>query len=122
MSVEKINSNFFNNNFDYLKKFKIANNVLDSNISLRHNICDTESNQDFIFNNKITNLPIGTIILYSATKIPDGFLKCNGRKYLITLYTELFNIIGNQDPNDLSKFFIPKLISPNKNFIYIIKY
>jgi len=137
MSVEKININN-NNNFDYLKKFRIKNNVLDSDVSLLNHTIDksikdnktinnieeteTESSQEYIIKNNISNLPIGTIILYSIKKIPDGFLKCNGRKYNISLYRELYNIIGNEDIKDKDKFIIPKLLSPNKDYIYIIKY
>ncbi len=131
MSVEKININP-NNNFDYLHKFRSKNNILDSNVSLFNNnnnnknknkeIIETESSQEYIIKNDIDKLPIGTIILYPIKKIPPGFLKCNGRKYLISLYNNLYDIIGNLDTNDNLKFIIPKLISPDPNYCYIIKY
>ena len=56
-------------------------------------------------------VPIGTILTYSATTPPVGFLVCNGSEVSKTTYADLFNIIGNTygtatDPN---KFKLPDL-------------
>ena len=39
-------------------------------------------------------LPIGTIIPYPSSIIPEGFLECNGQAVSRTTYSSLFNIIG----------------------------
>lgn len=38
--------------------------------------------------------PIGTIIPYSASTIPDGYLECDGSAVSRTIYADLFAVIG----------------------------
>lgn len=40
------------------------------------------------------DVPIGTILPFSGTTIPDGYLSCNGSSLLRTDYPDLFNVIG----------------------------
>lgn len=40
------------------------------------------------------DVPIGTILPFSGTTIPDGYLFCNGTSLLRTDYPDLFNVIG----------------------------
>ena len=42
----------------------------------------------------IEYLPIGTILPYSSTTVPSGFMICDGRAISRTLYSDLFAIIG----------------------------
>jgi len=42
-----------------------------------------------------TNLPIGTILIYSLTSLPDGYLLCDGTSYSSSgTYNSLYNVIG----------------------------
>lgn len=50
-----------------------------------------------IYVKAIDGLPIGTILEYpttDSTKLPDGYLYCDGSAVSRTTYSELFNIIG----------------------------
>lgn len=40
------------------------------------------------------NTPIGTILMYGGTRLPFGFLWCNGSAVSRTVYADLFNAIG----------------------------
>jgi hypothetical protein len=115
-----------------ITKDKINNKNLDinniNNVSITVNNVDnlnlnlSDSTEEFIFNRDFNTIPIGTIILYPNKKLPPGFLRCNGRRYTISLYSELFAIVGNKDDKDDKHFRIPNISSPNNNYIYIIKY
>ena len=39
-------------------------------------------------------VPIGTVVFYLGTTIPDGYLLCNGASLLRTEYPELFEVLG----------------------------
>ena len=39
-------------------------------------------------------MPIGGIIPYAGLTAPNGWLGCDGQEYLISQYTDLFNVIG----------------------------
>lgn len=41
-----------------------------------------------------TVVPIGTVVFYLGTTIPDGYLLCNGASLLRTEYPELFAVLG----------------------------
>ena len=57
------------------------------------------------------SVPIGTILSYSATTPPVGFLVCDGSEVSKTTYADLFNIIGNTygTATDTNKFKLPDL-------------
>lgn len=40
------------------------------------------------------NTPVGTILMYGGTRLPFGFLWCNGSAVSRTVYADLFNAIG----------------------------
>lgn len=41
-------------------------------------------------------VPIGTVVFYLGTTIPDGYLLCNGASLLRTEYPELFEVLGTK--------------------------
>ena len=43
-----------------------------------------------------TVVPIGTVVFYLGTTIPDGYLLCNGASLLRTEYPELFEVLGTK--------------------------
>ena len=55
----------------------------------------------------------GMITWYSSLNIPDGFLECNGQSVPITLYTQLYAIIGKSF--DISGTPITHFCLPNFN-------
>lgn len=57
------------------------------------------------------SVPIGTILSYSATTPPVGFLVCDGSEVSKTTYADLFAIIGDTygTATDTSKFKLPDL-------------
>lgn len=75
----------------------------------------TESNDGKVLYNgeeiqgSLYSVPIGTILSYSATTPPVGFLVCDGSEISKTTYADLFEIIGNTygTATDTSKFKLP---------------
>ena len=69
----------------------------------------------------MSSLPIGTILIYSLTTLPDGYLLCDGSSYSRTTYSSLYNVIGTtygstssttfKVPNFTSRFPIGKTSS-----------
>lgn len=57
------------------------------------------------------SVPIGTILSYSATTPPVGFLVCDGREVSKSTYADLFEVIGDTygTTTDTSKFKLPDL-------------
>lgn len=56
-------------------------------------------------------LPIGTIICYASPECPKGFLPCDGREVLQSMYPELYEVIRNNygKPQNAQGFLIPDL-------------
>lgn len=52
-----------------------------------------------------TVVPIGSVIFYLGTTIPDGYLLCNGASLSRTEYPELFAAIGDRWGSDSSSTF-----------------
>lgn len=77
----------------------------------------TESNDGKVLYNgeeiqgSLYSVPIGTILSYSATTPPVGFLVCDGSEVSKTTYADLFVIIGDTygTATDTSKFKLPDL-------------
>lgn len=46
------------------------------------------------FNNVATRVPVGFMMMYAGTKIPDGYMAAQGQSLLRADYPELFEIIG----------------------------
>lgn len=61
--------------------------------------------------NSVYAVPVGTILSYSATTPPVGFLVCDGSEVSKTTYADLFAIIGDTygTATDTSKFKLPDL-------------
>lgn len=61
--------------------------------------------------NSVYAVPVGTILSYSATTTPVGFLVCDGSEVSKTIYADLFEIIGDTygTTTDTSKFKLPDL-------------
>lgn len=61
--------------------------------------------------NSVYAVPIGTILSYSATTPPVGFLVCDGSEVSRSTYADLFKIIGDTygTATDTSKFKLPDL-------------
>lgn len=68
---------------------------------------------DILFNGeKLADpIPVGTVIPYTSTTIPDGWLSCDGRALLRSEYIELFLVIGTTygAGNGTTTFNIPDL-------------
>jgi microcystin-dependent protein len=59
-----------------------------------------------------SDLPIGTILIYSLTGAPDGYLLCNGTSYSRTTYSSLYSVIGTTyGSDDSSTFKVPDFTS-----------
>jgi hypothetical protein len=58
-----------------------------------------------------SDCPIGTIVPYGGSTIPNGFLLCDGSEVLKTSYSELYSIIGDSfgTASDNTKFVLPDL-------------
>ena len=55
-------------------------------------------------------VPIGTVVFYLGTTIPDGYLLCNGASLLRTEYPELFEVLGAKCGSvDSAHFNLPNL-------------
>ncbi|WP_370826887.1 phage tail protein [Parasutterella excrementihominis] len=55
-----------------------------------------------------TVVPIGTVVFYLGTTIPDGYLLCNGASLLRTEYQDLFDVIGTKCGSvDSAHFTLP---------------
>ena len=53
-------------------------------------------------------VPIGTVVFYLGTTIPDGYLLCNGASLLRTEYPELFAVLGTKCGSvDSAHFTLP---------------
>ena len=53
-------------------------------------------------------VPIGTVVFYLGTTIPDGYLLCNGASLLRTEYPELFEVLGTKCGSvDSTHFTLP---------------
>lgn len=61
--------------------------------------------------NSVYTVPIGTILSYSATTPPVGFLVCDGSEVSKTDYADLYSVIGDLygKCTDTSKFKLPDL-------------
>ena len=53
--------------------------------------------------------PIGTVIDFAGSIIPNGYLNCDGQSYPISLQTALFNVIGYTWGGSGSNFNVPDL-------------
>lgn len=55
-----------------------------------------------------TVVPIGTVVFYLGTTIPDGYLLCNGASLLRTEFPELFEVLGTKCGSvDSAHFTLP---------------
>jgi len=59
-------------------------------------------------------VPIGTVAMFASLGIPDGWIECNGKPYDISLFPELFGIIGfnytsDTLSNNFTRFCVPDL-------------
>ncbi len=77
-------------------------------------------------NDLTRQIPAGTILPFSGSILPDGFLWCDGNSYMRTTYTKLFSAIGTNygdDNGNPDKFNVPDLrysrvpISESTNFV-----
>ena len=67
-------------------------------------------NDNLVVNNK-TLSPVGAVVCFAGTVVPDGWLLCDGREVSKTTYAELYSTLGNiyGNPIDNSKFKLPNL-------------
>ena len=61
--------------------------------------------------NSVYSVPIGTILSYTSTTPPTGFLVCDGSEVSKTTYADLYTIIGDTygTSTDAGKFKLPDL-------------
>lgn len=79
------------------------------------------SNSKNVSNDEVstTLLPIGGIVLYASTEVPENYLLCDGRDTsntrdeIQTYYPLLYDLIGTN--------VLPNIPSEDTHFIYIIK-
>lgn len=56
-------------------------------------------------------VPVGTIIWFSKSTVPAGYLLCDGSTYLISTYQDLFDVIGTTyGGNGTTNFDVPDLL------------
>lgn len=60
------------------------------------NALESERNVTELIQGNIGDLPIGTIIPFGGSSIPDGYLSCDGSKVSRTTYSKLFQAIGTR--------------------------
>lgn len=61
---------------------------------------------------KLTNFnpfPIGLILPFGSSTIPDGYLPCDGSSVMVADYPELYAVIGNNYGGDSTSFALPQL-------------
>lgn len=65
------------------------------------------------------DIPVGTIILKSSNRVPEGFLVCNGGAISRTVYKNLFDEIGTLfgSGDGLTTFNLPNLTTSNYRYI-----
>ena len=61
--------------------------------------------------------PIGSIIYYAGTNQPSGWLFCNGSVYSKSLYSELFNYLGNEYSANATHFRVPDYTNSKTNLM-----
>lgn len=79
------------------------------------------SNSKNVSNDEVstTLLPIGGIVLYASTEVPENYLLCDGRDTsntrdeIQTYYPLLYDLIGTN--------VLPNIPSEDAHFVYIIK-
>ena len=68
------------------------------------NVATTEFVQNALSN---LSLPVGTILAYQGSTVPDGYLLCNGSVFSKLNYPELYELLGtNTTPNLVNKFLM----------------
>ena len=69
------------------------------------NVATTEFVQNALAD--VSSLPVGTILAYQGSTVPDGFLLCNGSVFSKINYPELYELLGtNTTPNLVNKFLM----------------
>ena len=56
---------------------------------------DVLSNEDM--------LPVGSILQYATGNVPEEYLECDGSEHLITLYPDLYSVIGLKFGGDAAR-------------------
>lgn len=69
-----------------------------------NNLTLTNDSGDLLVNYK-KFLPCGSIVNYAGSTAPSGWLICDGTELSISMYPDLFNIIGYTYGNDTSGYF-----------------
>ena len=66
---------------------------------------------NYYIDNTVYCVPVGTIISYTSTIPPTGFLICDGSEISKTEYADLYKVIGNKfgTATDTTKFKLPDL-------------
>lgn len=70
--------------------------VLDTDELLINTPNDTlykTTKKDFLSN--VATIPVGTILPFAGSVVPDGYLLCDGSEQIISDYTQLYNTIGH---------------------------
>lgn len=58
---------------------------------------------------KVATIPVGAIIAFPSTKIPNGYLPCEGQELSKLQYPELFNLLGYTFGGERNTFLLPDL-------------
>ena len=53
------------------------------------------------------NCPVGTVVYWPSTTVPDGFLECDGKWLSKTEYDDLYSVIGGIYGSNTAKFRLP---------------
>lgn len=69
------------------------------------------------------NLPIGAILEWGGTEIPEDWLLCNGQSLNVEEYSELFKVLGIKygGNSENNTFNLPQIGGDNSTLNYIIK-
>ena len=76
-------------------------NSYDTTVAYQDNEPSSTYNK-YATTNVSDEVPVGTIMMWHSTTVPDGWLICNGSKFNSSIYPELYNVLGSAVVPDFS--------------------
>jgi len=78
--------------------------------ALSTKLSEFESLTEEQLKNLVAAIPVGTVLAYSGTQIPRGWLICDGAEVQVSRYPELFKVLGaGNEPGSTETFLVPDL-------------
>lgn len=123
-----------NNNFNYLdSKIKQLNAYITNRVAtFISTISGFRTSLGEVLDKMRFFVPVGAILIYPSTEIPEGYLPCDGEEYSRTDYPDLFDVVGNTfgTPGSPASFVMPNITpsaifgapAANEKYSVMIKY